>query len=336
MKILVQFAMLTLGLLCSCFAHADNLSIEKPEVQAFIQKMVTKHHFSKPQLIAVFKTAKIQPQVIENTKHPLEKETWKLYQRVFINDTYIAEGAVFRKKYHRALVRAEKEYGVPGSLIIGTLGVETKFGTHSGGYRVIDALSNLAFTNQPRATYFRDELEHFLILSRDNHLDPSKMQGSYAGAIGAPQFMPSSYRYYAVSFSKKAPIDLVHNIHDAIASVGNYYKEHGWKKPALVAVPVTVQGDDYLKLRKPDGSALAFASANLSRYGITPERKIPKGYKVKLVEFEGQKGKEYWLVFPDFDVIKRYNPSNLYAMAVFQLGRSILVHDKKAAQGPIT
>jgi len=252
-----------------------------------------------------------------------------MYQRVFIEDGHIAEGAAFRKKYHQTLVKAEKKYGVPGSIIIATLGVETLYGKHSGGYRVLDALSNLSFGDQPRAAYFRGELEQFLLLTQEQRLDPFKVQGSYAGAIGAPQFMPSSYRYYATSFSKKSHIDLIHNTQDAIVSVANYYKEHGWKGPHFVALHAKVKGDLYQKLKKPDGSARTFSSSQLAHYGITPERKIPKGYKVKLVELEGLQGKEYWLVFHDFDVIKRYNPSNLYAMAVYQLSRNILTYKKE-------
>jgi membrane-bound lytic murein transglycosylase B len=323
MKLISQFTIM-LYLLCPTFAFAAPLFIEKPEVNAFIQHMVNKHHFNKEQLIALFKTVKPQPQVIENISHPLEKETWKLYQRVFINDEYIAQGAAFRKKYHRSLVQAEERYGIPGSIIIATLGVETKFGTHSGGYRVIDALSNLAFTNNSRGPYFRSELEQFLLLTRENHLDPFTVQGSYAGAIGAPQFMPSSYRYYAASFLKKTQIDIIHNTQDAIASVANYYQKHGWKTPHFVAIRTTVNGDKYLQLRNAAGTPLVFSSTKLAKYGLTPERKIPQGYKLKLLELEGRQGKEYWLVFPDFDVIKRYNPSNLYAMAVYQLSRNIL------------
>ncbi len=331
MKWITQLS-LTLFLFCPSFVFAaDPVFIEKPDVQAFIQKMTEKHHFDRDKLIALFKTVKLQPKVIENVSHPLEKETWKLYQRVFINDVYISEGAEFRKKHHRALVKAEKKYKVPGSIIIATLGVETKFGTHAGGFRVIDSLSNLAFTNQHRAAYFRTELEHFLLLTRKNHLDPMEVQGSYAGAIGAPQFMPSSYRYYAASFSKKARIDIIHNLNDSIASIGNYYQKHGWKTPQFVAIPVKPQGDAYLKLQKPDGKPLVFSSSHLSKYDLHAGHRVPKGYKVKLIEFEGQQGKEYWIVFHDFDVIKRYNPSNLYAMAVFQLSRDILKHKKKKA-----
>ena len=320
---------LTLCLFFSQLALADELLITKPDVKAFMQHMQDKHHYNKQTLLALFKSVKPQPQVIENMRHPLEKETWKLYQRVFIEDDHIAQGVAFRKKYHQSLVKAETQYGVPGSIIIATLGVETLYGKHSGGYRVIDSLSNLSFGNLPRAGYFRGELEQFLLLTREQRLDPFKVQGSYAGAIGAPQFMPSSYRYYATSFSKKTRIDLVHNTQDAIASVGNYYKEHGWKRPHFVAVQARVSGTAYLKLKNSDGTPKTFSSSDLARYGIKPERAIPKGYQLKLIELEGMKGKEDWLVFHDFEVIKRYNPSNLYAMAVYQLSRNILTYKKE-------
>jgi membrane-bound lytic murein transglycosylase B len=327
MKLFIKLSLL-ISLLFPAFAYADPEILNQPDFKAFIDKMVTVHHFDRSKLIDIFKTVKPVPQVIANIKHPLEKETWKLYQRVFINDNYIQEGAAFRKEWHKTLVKAEKKYGVPGSIIIATLGVETKYGTHSGGFRVLDSLSNLSFTGQRRAPFFQEELRHFLLLCRENHLDPLQVQGSYAGAIGAPQFMPSSYRYFAASFKNKPYIDIINNKQDAIASIGRYYKEHGWKNPNLVAIPATVEGDNYLKLTKPDGSLVTFSSSELSQYQITPQRKIPKGYKLQLIELEGQNGKEYWLVFDDFNVIKRYNPSNLYAMAVFQLSRRILEYNK--------
>ncbi len=312
----------------SPLAFADGFLLQQPDVKAFIQHMREKYHFNEQHLLALFQSVKREPQVIENMKHPLEKETWKLYQRVFIEDEHIAAGAAFRKKYHRTLVQAEKKYRVPGSIIIATLGVETLYGKHSGGYRVIDSLSNLSFTNQPRATYFRNELEHFLLLTREQRLDPFKVQGSYAGAIGAPQFMPSSYRYYAISFSKNKHIDLINNTQDAIMSIANYYKKHGWNTPHFIAIRAQVHGDAYLKLKNPDGTPRRFSSTYLARYGITPERKIPKRQQIKLIELDAMKGKEYWLVFHNFDVIKQYNASNLYAMAVFQLSRNILAHKK--------
>ncbi len=315
--------------LFSPVAFADEILIQKPDVKTFIQRMQDKHHYSKKKLLALLKSVKPQPQVIENMRHPLEKETWKLYQRVFIEEDHIAQGAAFRKKYHRSLVQAETKYGVPGSIIIATLGVETLYGKRSGNYRVIDSLSNLSFSDQPRANYFRGELEHFLLLTREQRLDPFKIQGSYAGAIGAPQFMPSSYRYYAASFSKKTHIDLIHNTQDAIASIANYYKEHGWKSPQFIAVPAKVEGKAYLTLLNSDSPSSVFYARDLARYGITPQHKIRPGYPLKLITLDGLKGKEYWLVFHDFDVIKRYNSSNLYAMAVYQLSRNILTYKKE-------
>lgn len=317
-------------LLCSSLVLAATQTfIEKPDVQEFIQEMSNKYHFDQEKLNTLFKSVKLQPQITENITHPLEKETWRLYQRLFINDHYISEGATFRRKYRRSLVRAEKKYKIPGSIIIATLGVETKFGTRPGNFRVIDSLSYLAFMHEHRKAFFRHELEHFLILTRENHLDPMLVQGSYAGAIGAPQFMPSSYRYYGASFSKKKQVDLIHNMHDAIASIGNYYQKHGWKAPYLVAIPVKIKGQNYLKLRNPDDTSVVFSSADLHQYGLYPQRKIPKGYPLKLLELEGQQGKEYWITFPDFDAIKSYNSSNLYAMAVYQLSQNILRYKTK-------
>lgn len=328
MKFFIKLSLL-FCLFFSSLAFADQALLEQPDFKVFINRMVTEHHFNRAKLIKLFKTVKLVPQVIASIKHPLEKETWKLYQRAFINDNYIKEGAAFRKEWHKTLVQSEKKYGIPGSIIIATLGVETKYGTHSGSFRVLDSLSSLSFTGQRRTAYFQEELKQFLLLCRENRLDPAQVQGSYAGAIGAPQFMPSSYRYFAVSFKKRPYIDIINNKQDAIASIANYYKKHGWRNPNLVAVPATVQGANYLKLTNSDGSLVTFSSSELNQYGITPRRKIPKGYKLQLIELEGQGGKEYWLIFHDFNIIKRYNPSNLYAMAVFQLSRRILEYKAK-------
>ncbi len=316
-------------LLFSPLAFADSFFIANPDVKAFIEYMQLRHHFSKEKLLALFESAKLQPQVIENMKHPLEKESWNRYQRIFIENDHIREGVAFRKKYHKDLLQAEKKYGIPASIIIATLGVETLYGKRAGSYRVLDSLSSLSFSDLPRNLFFRRELEQFLLLSKEQGLDPYKILGSYAGAIGAPQFMPSSYRLYAASFSKKSRIDLIHNTRDAIASIANYYKVHGWKSPHFVAVPAKLKEEAYLKLLNPDGSPRSFSSTKLASYHIRPAHKIPKGYPLKLLELDGQKGKEYWLVFSNFEVIKQYNTSNLYAMAVYQLSRSILTYKQE-------
>ncbi len=279
---------------------------DRPEVKNFIAQMVHKHHFVKSQLVTLFNQVKIKPVIIRSVKAPLEQKPWYLYQLLFVTQWRIHEGVAFWNKYHDALERAEKIYGVPPSIIVATIGVETKYGKNTGEHRVIDALSNIAFSESPRAPFFRHELEEFLLLTREQHVDPLKIMGSYAGAIGQPQFMPSSYREYAVHFAGNPKVDLTHNAVDVIGSVANYYHKHGWMNGEPVAVKARTQPQPFGFLTH-----------------MQPSRpSVPDG-KTKLIELQGYFGKEYWLGYPNFDVIKRYNPSNLYAMAVYQLSCDI-------------
>ncbi len=275
---------------------------DNPDVKTFINQMVHKHHFAKPELVALFNQVKLRPIVIRSVKAPLEQKPWYTYQMLFVTEWRIRQGVEFWKKYQDVLERAEKMYGVPASIIVATIGVETKYGKNIGEHRVIDALSNIAFSDSPRAPFFRSELEQFLLLVREQHLDPFKIMGSYAGAIGQPQFMPSSYRHYAVNFSGNSKIDLTHNEVDVIGSVANYYQKHGWKSNQPVAIRASIQ-------RQPFGFLTHTATP------IIPETQ----QKLKVIELHGYFGREYWLGYSNFDVIKRYNPSNLYAMAVYQL-----------------
>ena len=167
----------------------------KPQVKDFIHKMVVKHHFTKAGLITLFEQVKVRPAVIHSMKAPLEQKPWYTYQMLFVTEWRIRQGVAFWNKYQNTLERAEKMYGVPASIIVATIGVETKYGKNVGNYRVIDALANLAFSDSSRAPFFRNELEQFLLLAREQHLNPIKIMGSYAGAMGQPQFMPT--RYYS-------------------------------------------------------------------------------------------------------------------------------------------
>lgn len=283
------------------FAHFA----DKPEVKKFIQQMVHKHHFHQTQLVALFNHVKIRPAVMRSVKAPLEQKPWYTYQMLFVTEWRIRQGVEFWNKHQAVLERAEKIYGVPASIIVATIGVETKYGKNIGEHRVIDALSNIAFSDSPRAPFFRSELEQFLLLTREQHLDPLKVMGSYAGAIGQPQFMPSSYRHYAVNFAGNPKIDLNHNEVDIIGSVANYYKKHGWQTNQPIAVRTRVQQQPF-----------SFLTHSEVKPVLSPSQEKEN---LKLIELQGYFGKEYWLGYSNFDVIKRYNPSNLYAMAVYQL-----------------
>ncbi|OAI46322.1 hypothetical protein AYO45_06380, partial [Gammaproteobacteria bacterium SCGC AG-212-F23] len=313
---------IVLGLSLLLFATASTASTtfaNRTDVKNFINHMVKKHHFKQNDLTALFSTIKVRPRIIKSVKAPLEQKPWYLYQMLFITESRIRQGAQFWNKYATILTATEKKYGVPASIIVATIGVETKYGKNTGEYPVIDALANIGFSNSPRAGFFRQELEEFLLLCREQHLNPRKVMGSYAGAIGQPQFMPSSYRYFAVSYTGHTHIDLSHNEGDIIASIANYYKKHGWKTNQPVAVQATINGYHYQELMKTNTSTKMIPVTDFSRYGITPEATVPDDLSARLIPLQGYYRNQYWLGFHNFDVIKAYNPSNLYAMTVFQL-----------------
>ncbi len=331
---LIIFLQLLFCFFFSSITYADNTLLEKPEVQQFIKKMVKNHKFNKQTLTALFAEVKLRPQVLHYVRKPLEKKPWLTYQMLFVNEWRIQHGVAFWKKYEATLKRAEEIFGVPAGIIVATIGIETKYGQRTGDYRVIDSLSNLAFSDSPRAPFFRQELEHFLLLTREEHLDPRKVMGSYAGAIGQPQFMPSSYRHYAINFSKSGRTDLMNDEVDVIGSIANYYKKNGWKsnEPVIIQASITQNRYNYLlknnKLNK---------SAQLSDWlesGVIPKTKIkPDTLKAKIIEFPNHYNKEYWLGFRNFNVIKRYNASDLYALAVYQLSTYIAELRKKLNHG---
>ena len=304
------FVLLLLSLCFVSSAIANTHFANRPDVQLFIQHMVKQYQFNKTKLEALFNTVTIRPLIIKKTKFPFEKKPWAVYQRLFITEWRIRKGVEFWDQHHTVLKEVEKKYGVPASIIVATLGVETRYGANVGQFKVIDALSNGAFNSPTRTHFFQYELENFLLLSREQKLDPLKITGSYAGAIGQPQFMPSSYRRYAVSFNNQRKIDLSNNIADIIASIANFYKIHGWQTNQPIAAPASLSGHP------------SFLKMNSTATSISQELIKNKSYK--MISLSSYWGNEYWFGFHNFDVIKRYNPNNLYAMAIVQLSNYIL------------
>lgn len=322
---LSRFLVLCLSLLfCQLGLASDNVNFaQRPAVKIFMKKMVKKHHFKEANLVKLFKAVKVRHAVVNSITYPLEQRPWYTYERLFVTEWRIREGVNFWKKNQTALNYVEKKYGVPASVIVATIGVETKYGKHTGEYPVIDALTNIAFSHSPRAKFFQSELEEFLLLTREQHLDPLKVMGSYAGAIGQPQFMPSSYRRYAVKYAGHGKIDLSHNEGDIIASIANYYKKFGWQKDEPVAIPASIVGNKYQFFLDKRNTLKIGSYSTLRDYGIIPKEALATNQQFKLLELRGYWGNEYWLAFHNFGVIKRYNPSDLYAMAVFQLSHYI-------------
>jgi membrane-bound lytic murein transglycosylase B len=310
----------------SAVACADPNYAGNESAQVVINQLVEEEGFDRVQLEAVFANAERKDSIIEAMSRPAEKtKAWYEYRAIFLTDKREQQGLVFFEQHRETLARAEQEFGVPAEIIVAIIGVETSYGSNTGSYRVIDALSTLAFDYPKRSTFFTKELKHYLILTRDQGLDPLTMKGSYAGAMGFGQFMPSSYRSYAVDFDDDGLIDIWNNPVDAIGSVANYFKRHGWtaNEPVVVAATATddVPAEMFVLKRsdlQPKYTVAEFADAGVS----VPETLDPE-QKVTAMKFELEEGFEYWLGLDNFYVITRYNHSAMYAMSVYQLSQGI-------------
>jgi len=307
------FFTLLLMLVTPCMYAAD-----LPGIPQFIDEMVARHQFKRDELVQIFHRAQYRQAVIDAISTPATSKPWLEYRAVFINPKRISGGLQFWLRYADALQRAEKQYGVPQEIIVALIGVETMYGKNSGKYSVLDALTTLAFDYPRRADFFRSELEQYLLLARDQDLELFKVQGSYAGAMGIPQFMPSSYRKYAVDFSGDGKMDLLHDPVDAIGSVANYLKQFGW----ISGEPITARASIGENGRM-ESLAESNTVAELAASGVQPDKPVAPGKTARLIDFTVTEGKEFWLVFNNFDVITRYNNSNFYAMSVYQLAEAL-------------
>jgi len=293
---------------------------ETPEGKAFIADMVVKHKLNSADITAALRKAKRSDRVLELISRPAEKRLeWKGYRKIFLTDERINAGVTFWSENENILARAEKEYGVPASVIVAIIGVETFYGRISGGFRAIDALSTLAFEYPPRASFFRGELAELFLLAAENKLNINELEGSYAGAFGMPQFISSSYRAYAIDFDGDQQNDLWHSVPDAVGSVANYFKRHGWKEGQAVVEPTQITDAAFSLV--VDNPKPVTSDRKLAGAGIYPKRKGTGKYS--LLQLEAESGTEYWIAHHNFYVITRYNHSNLYAMAVHQLSQEI-------------
>jgi len=330
LKLIIRFfSIFFLFFMYPSIVQADTEFPQRPDVQQFIQSMTNKHHFSPIELNALFSQVTIRPKVVQSVKKPAELLPWYVYERILISPSHIENGVKFWQKHKAVLSHVEKKYGVPASIIVATIGVETKYGTNKGSYPVMDALTNIAFSDSPRAPFFKSELEEFLLLSREQHWNPTTVLGSYAGAMGQPQFMPSSVRHYAVSYNGSKTIDLTNNVADVIASIANYYKKKGWETHKQVAILAHLTQKYYGAAVQRVALKPIFSFAELKDYGINPSATFPKDQPLLIIALQKQTEIEYWIGLHNFTIIKRYNPSNLYAMAVFQLSQLITSAERK-------
>lgn len=298
-----------------------------PNAQQFIDKMVNKHGFDRQQLQEILSQAKRLDSVLRlmdnqapttSVKPPSGPNgAWLRYRKKFITPDNVQNGVVFWNQYEDALNRAWQVYGVPPEIIVGIIGVETRWGRVMGKTRILDALATLSFNYPRRAEYFSGELETFLLMARDEQDDPLNLKGSFAGAMGYGQFMPSSYKQYAVDFSGDGHINLWDPV-DAIGSVANYFKAHGWVKGDQVAVMANGQAPGL-----PNGFKTRYSISQLAAAGLTPQQPLGNHQQASLLRLDVGTGYQYWYGLPNFYTITRYNHSPHYAMAVWQLGQAV-------------
>lgn len=320
-KISRSFLLLVLMAICqSAFSLQTS---DYKQLDTLFRQVAGETSYTVQQLEELFKDVEIKQNIIEAMERPAESTmTWTRYSKIFLTEKNIKKGVEFWQTHAEILARAEKEFAVAPEIIVATLGVETRYGSNTGNYRVIDALSTLALEYPRRSKYFTAELKNFLLLTDQNKLDPLGVTGSYAGAIGLPQFMPSSYRSYAVDFTNDGSTDLVNSIDDAIGSIASYYSKHGWKPGQPVSWSATSVSDQASKLvvkkRKTDRSL-----KKLQKAGVVVQEQGFLDARVGLIKLSGDQGPEYRVAFDNFFVITRYNTSKMYATAVQLLGEEI-------------
>lgn len=320
------FALLAVALAPSGLtAEAAGRYAARKDVRQFIAQMVDKHGFDREELYTLFSRARYQRSVIAAIKPPREPRarSWQAYRAQFITSERIEAGVEFRMRRHEALARAAERYGVPEEIIVAIIGVETVYGRNTGNYRVIDALTTLAFDYPPRAEFFRGELENYLLFARDAGIDVLALKGSYAGAIGIPQFMPGSYLRYAVDLDGDGTPNLSNSFADSIGSVANFLKQHGWATGEAVAYPAQVRGERHRELISA-GIKPAYRCGELADFGVKTEGEVSSEALCALIELETPgEASEYLAALGNFYVLTRYNRSSMYAAAVLELAQSV-------------
>ncbi len=278
--------------------------------------------FKTKRLRQLFRHVEIKQSIIDAANHPAERVlAWNEYRGQFVNDSHILPGVEFLRAHAAAIAKASAE-GVPSFVLLGILGAETRFGRQTGRYRVIDALATRAFGMQARAEFFRNELEQFLLLAREETLDPLQVRGSYSGAMGAAQFMPSSYRKFAVDENHDGRRDLWNSWDDVLGSIANFLMNHGWHNAEPVVIPAQLPSGD---LEPFDLSTVALNEtvASLKSKGVQFDTQMAEDTPALLIVVQGPDGRQYRVGFNNFYVITRYNHSIMYALAVHDLGRAI-------------
>ncbi len=296
------------------------LAEDDQQVAEFAARMADEHGFAAEDVRAMLADAEIQQGILDAISRPAEKtKPWHEYRKIFLTEERISQGARFWAEHRASIDAASKRFGVDPSMIVAIIGVETFYGRRTGSYRVLDSLATLGFRYPPRSKFFLRELEEFLLLTREQGLDPRQPKGSYAGAMGAPQFISSSYRAYAVDGDGDGKVNLWDSWPDVIASVANYFSVHGWAAGAPVASLAQGPGD----IAPGRGLKLDSTVGKLQASGVRFEPAQEPAAPATLIELDAVDGPEYWVAYKNFYVITRYNRSRLYAMAAHDLAQAI-------------
>ena len=306
-------------------ADKTYVDLSQKNVVTFINEMVAEHDFDRDALADILGKAEIKATIIKKISTPAEHRlTWGEYRKIFITKERIIAGATFWRDNKEMLERIQLETGVPVEILVGIIGVETYFGRITGKDRVIDALATLAFEYPKRSTFFTKELKQFLILAREEEMDPLTPMGSYAGAMGRPQFMPSSFRSYAVDSTGDGKRDIWNNWADVSGSIANYFIKHRWKIGDEVVAQASLSSAWSGANPKPANTLTVTDTIDsLSKRGVMFATEQSAGSKAQLLTYEGDDGIEHWVGFHNFFVITKYNRSVMYALAVHQLGQQI-------------
>ncbi|HTV52087.1 MAG TPA: lytic murein transglycosylase B [Steroidobacteraceae bacterium] len=303
-------------------AHAVGFDLSRPEIRHFVAAIAKRDALSRRQILRLLRKAQPQPKIIELMSRPAERVLqWWEYRQLFVTEQRISDGVQFWLDHQSVLEQVAAAQGVPPQYLVAILGCETFYGRITGRDRVLDSLATLAFDYPPRSDYFRGELEQFLLLTREEHLDPLRVKGSYSGAMGAPQFMPSAYRRYAVDASHDHRRDLWNNWADVLASIANYLRQNGWRpgEPVLTDARLDPEPTFQLDAR----GELASTIDELNALGVRVALSMPGSTPAVLIPAEQKEGPAYRVAFENFRAITRYNHSARYAMAVTDLAQGI-------------
>ena len=291
--------------------------------EKLMDELVIEHGFDEQYINSIFAKVNYLPNLIDSISKPAEKiKTWPEYRAIFITPARIAAGVIFATKHQALLNKASKETGVPVAILLGILGVETSFGRILGRYKVIDSLYTLTVGYPPRSAFFRQQLINLFYLVREQNIDIGAVKGSYAGAMGAPQFIPSSYRTFAVDGDSDGLIDLFDNWDDIVMSVANYLQVNGWQNQENILVTANL-ADSLIKEYASKGLKPQFTIAELKEAGLNFSTTLSEESRAQVIELEGNDAKESYIGFHNFFVITTYNRNVMYALSVYLLGKNI-------------